>query len=87
MKLTQEQVFQRHGEDIDHLMSSERGRRVMWNLLGTSGVFRISYEKGDPTHTAFREGQRAVGSQLLADIQRVCPEKYNLMQVEAKPHE
>jgi hypothetical protein len=64
------------------LMGDARGRRVAWDLLGRAGVFRSSMAPS-PELTAFNEGRRDIGLALLADVMRLCPERYAAMQAEA----
>lgn len=62
--------------DIQWLMSTQQGRRVMWRLLSLAGVYRISYQ-GENTHeTAFAEGGRNIGLVFMNDLQNLCPERY-----------
>lgn len=68
------------------LMTDRRGRRVVWRLLGEAGVFRTSMAS-TPALTAFNEGRRSAGLALLADISRLCPERYAEMQREANAEE
>lgn len=70
--------------DIEWLMSLQQGRRVVWRLLSLAGVYRSSFH-GEETHaTAFAEGARNLGLQLINEIQRLCPEQYGLMFKEQK---
>jgi predicted Fe-S protein YdhL (DUF1289 family) len=66
------------------LMADQRGRRIVWSLLGKASVFQSSMA-GSSELTAFNEGRRDVGLALLADIMRLCPESYTRMQAEAHP--
>lgn len=72
---------QRESADWAWLMSSPQGRRVAWRLLALTGLHRGSFS-GDPLHTAFAEGRRAVGLQLEAAILKSFPQ-YLLMLQEA----
>lgn len=63
--------------DIEWLLSSVEGRRVLWRLLDLTGVYRSSYTGN--SETFFREGARNVGLILLADIQRANPEGFLTM--------
>jgi len=69
-------------EDVKWLMSSKRGRRIVWQLLDTTGVFRLSYT--GTVETYFREGARNVGLALLAQIHDACPGSYATMVKEQK---
>lgn len=62
--------------DVQWLMSTQQGRRIMWRLLSLAGVFRISFA-GEETHaTAFAEGARNIGLVFMNDLQTLCPERY-----------
>ena len=66
---------------IRWLMDDLRGRRFVWSLLGQAGVFRSSMASSAEL-TAFNEGRRDIGLALLADVTRLSPENYALMQSE-----
>jgi len=62
-------------DDIKWLLSSPRGRRIVWWLLSITGVFRTSFNASGST-TFFNEGGRNIGLQLLAKVQEHCMERY-----------
>lgn len=64
--------------DIKWLMSSKRGRRVIWRLLDQAGVFRLSFNT-NAMSMAFAEGNRNYGLRILALIHTLCPELYPTM--------
>ena len=64
--------------DVRWLMSSKRGRRVLWRLLDQSGVFRLSFNP-NAMQMAFAEGNRNFGNRMLAMIHALCPELYPTM--------
>lgn len=64
--------------DVKWLMSSKRGRRVVWRLLDQSGVFRISFNP-NAMQMAFTEGNRNFGLRTLAMVHTLCPELYPTM--------
>ena len=72
--------------DISFLMSEKSGRRFMWRMLESAGIYRQSFAF-DNAVTAFNEGQRSIGLMLLAKINLACPERYLDMQKEAKEFE
>lgn len=70
--------------DIDWLMSSERGRRIVRGLLDQAGV-----PTGDPFHvnalvTARNLGMQEVGRRLLVLIEAYCPGRYMTLIKEGK---
>jgi hypothetical protein len=68
--------------DIKWLMSSKRGRRVIWRILDQTGVFRLSFNTNS-MQMAFAEGNRNYGNRILALIHTLCPESYSTMVKEA----
>lgn len=70
-------ALQNEQDDFKWLMSSKRGRRIVWRLLERTGVYRSSFTGN--SETFFREGQRNVGLMLMAQINEFCPDQYALM--------
>lgn len=64
--------------DVQWLMSSKRGRRIMWRLLELSGPFRLSFDP-NAMKMAFNEGNRNLGNQLFNELMNLCPEMYPVM--------
>ena len=64
--------------DLKWLMSSKRGRRIVWRLLDRAGVFRLSFNTNS-MQMAFAEGNRNEGLRVLAQIHTLCPELYPVM--------
>jgi len=64
-----------HLMDIDQVLSTPAGQRVIWVLLERTGVMRSSFHS-DPLVMAMQEGQRNIGLRLTAEILEACPEKY-----------
>lgn len=64
--------------DLKWLMSSKRGRRIVWRLLDRAGVFRLSFNT-NAMQMAFAEGNRNEGLRVLAQIHTLCPELYPAM--------
>lgn len=67
-------------EDLKWLMSDKRGRRIMWNLLAFTGVFRQPFTGN--SETFFRCGMMNVGQKFLGDINEHAPERYQQMVTE-----
>lgn len=76
--------FSRDTEESDFkwLMSSRRGRRIIWRLLEKAGVFRTSFNTNS-MQMAFNEGVRNEGLRTIALIHAQCPELYSVMTKEA----
>ena len=64
--------------DVKWLMGNKRGRRVVWRLLDTAGIFRSSFNT-NAMAMAFAEGSRNSGLRILNLIHTLCPEHYNAM--------
>ena len=64
--------------DVSWLMSSKRGRRILWRLLDQAGVFRLSFD-ANAMRMAFNEGNRNYGNHLWDVIHRAAPELYVVM--------
>lgn len=63
--------------DLLWLMNQREGRRFMWRLLQSCHLYETSFT--GTSATFFREGERNVGLQVLADITRLCPDLYARM--------
>ena len=69
--------------DVKWLMSSPRGRRLVWRLLAISGVFQSSFDQNS-MKMAFNEGRRNFGNQLFDEVMTFCPEMFPVMQRDAR---
>lgn len=81
-----EEAAARNRLDVDFLLGMENGRRFLWRVLGTAGVYRLSFtrEGVEPAlQTGFAEGRRSLGLEVLGWIQDANPEAYIRMQQEA----
>lgn len=70
--------------DWKWLMSTPRGRRIVWRLLEECGVYRSSFTGN--SETFFREGERAVGLRILALIGAECVDDYAKMVAEQRDY-
>lgn len=71
--------------DIEWVMSSPRGRRFMWWLLGKAGVHRLSFNNSGSI-TAFNEGQRNIGLMVQAKVVDHCHKSYlTMLEEQRKP--
>ena len=68
-------------QDLENVLRTKSGRRVLWCILSQANVFGLSYT-GEVNSTMFNEGKRNVGNQLLAQIQGVRVDLFMLMQKE-----
>jgi hypothetical protein len=67
---------------IASLMSAPSGRSYIYRLLEKCHIFSSSFSTS-PLSTAFAEGERNVGLQILGDLMRFVPDQYLQMIREA----
>ena len=82
LEAKQQILAQRDIEDIQFVMGSEQGRRVIWSLLEKGKVFAPCFS-GDSHLTAFNEGQRNLALVLFQRVMAHCPDQYLTMAAEA----
>ncbi|EAA8312659.1 hypothetical protein RBT00_12990 [Citrobacter freundii] len=82
----QQLLAQRDIDDIQFVMGSEQGRRVIWSLLEKGQVFGACFNV-DPHITAFNEGQRNLALVLFQRVMAHCPDQYLKMAAEASEQE
>ena len=69
--------------DIAWMMSSKRGRRILWRQLERAGVYRSSFNTNSMA-MAFAEGERNAGLRLLASIHEAAPDQFTTMLKESR---
>src|SRR3990167_6287746 len=70
-------------EDTKWLMSTKRGRRMLWRVLDRAGVFRLSFNT-NALAMAFAGGCKNEGLRTLDMIQQASPDLYPTMLKEAR---
>lgn len=70
--------------DLKWLLGSKRGRRIVWRLLSSAGVFRSSFST-NAMQMSFNEGHRNYGLGMLNAIHRVAPDAYPVLIAENAP--
>jgi hypothetical protein len=68
--------------DLRKVLATESGRRVLWRLLSKCGLYTLSFAAGQSDVTAFREGRREVGNEILIMLAEADPEAYIRLQKE-----
>lgn len=68
--------------DVEALMQSGAGRRIVWRLLETTHVYQTCY-RDNPLQMARAEGRREIGLMLTEWISIYAWENYQLMLTEA----
>lgn len=74
----------RQREVVTQVMSTEAGRHFMWDYLASAALFHTTFN-GDALQSAFAEGRRSLGLELLAIIMTHCPDQY--IQAQRESHE
>jgi hypothetical protein len=73
---------ERADADLVWLMNQREGRRFISRLLQSCHLYETSFTSTSATF--FREGERNIGLQVLADIVRLCPELHARMAGESQ---
>jgi hypothetical protein len=70
-------------ERIGAIMATRPGRRWVWEKLEWCKVFLPTFAV-DPYRTAYSEGARLVGLEILKDVNKLDPDMYLTMAKEAQ---
>jgi hypothetical protein len=68
--------------DLRWLMTSARGRRIVWQRIGASGLFHVGYDPQLDTSArqmAFAAGRRNEGLKLFDLVRQACPDEFLVM--------
>lgn len=65
-----------HAAVTREIMSTAQGRTWMWTQLSRCHVFVTTFVPGDALSSAFNEGERNIGQQLLNEITDTCPDQF-----------
>lgn len=69
--------------DIKWLVSSKRGRRIVWRMLEDARVFHPTFNT-NAMQMAFNEGNRNAGNKLLTLVNNASPDALVTMITESK---
>ena len=69
---------QTEADDVKWLMSSKRGRRIVWRGLERAGVFRTPFNT-NAMLMAHACGEKNEGLKTLAQVLEICPERFTEM--------
>ena len=72
--------------DLRFILKTPEGRRFIWGLLSTAGIFHSSFSLND-AQTNFNEGRRSIGLKYLSDLMETKPDAYLYMQQEHSSEE
>lgn len=67
-------------DDVKWVLSTAKGRRFIWWFWGLCGTFSESYVSKDTTQTAYNEGKRNIGLQILLLVNEANSEAFAQMQ-------
>jgi hypothetical protein len=81
-RAAQERDLEQLKNDVEALMATGAGRRIVWRLLESTHVYQTCY-RDNPLQMARAEGRREIGLMLLDWITTHTPEDYFTMQQEA----
>lgn len=82
LEAKQQLLAQRDIDDIQFVMGTEQGRRVVWRVLESGRVF-AAIPPMDALAMAFNEGQRNLALELFQRVMTHCPDQYLTMAAEA----
>lgn len=80
--MNEKQLKKRNTADLQAVLKTVQGRRLVWRILQAARVHQHSFVPGDSTATAFHCGQQSIGLFLLAEIEDAAPNAYHQMRGE-----
>ncbi len=80
--MNEKQLKKRNTCDLQAVLKTVQGRRLVWRILQACRVHQHSFVPGDSTATAFHCGQQSIGLFLLAEIEDAAPNAYAQMRGE-----
>lgn len=80
--MNQKDLQQRNVCDIQTVLSSVSGRRVIYRILQAAQIDQHGFVPGDPSSTAFHCGQKSIGLFLLALLEEAIPGAYGRLRSE-----
>ncbi len=80
--MNEKQLHKRNACDLQAVLKTVQGRRVLWRLLQACQVRRHAFVPGDAYATAFQCGQQSIGFLLLSEIEDAAPGAYAQMRGE-----
>lgn len=63
-------------EELKALLQLPAARRFIWTLLGRCGINRLSFSEEATHTTAFLEGRRSIGNEIIGEIDAAIPHTY-----------
>jgi hypothetical protein len=88
-KRSEQEIEREHMEDVAWVMSTPRGRRFVWWLLGETGLFESVFRS--PSHLVmsaerlvYNGARREIGLELHSELRKICPADFDTMGLEAR---
>ena len=81
-RAAQERDLEQLKNDVEALMATGAGRRIVWRLLESTHVYQTCY-RDNPLQMARAEGRREIGLMLTEWLSIYAWENYQLMLTEA----
>jgi hypothetical protein len=69
-----ERAEMRKKDFLREALSTQGGKEYFWELLERAHIFQTTF-MGEALGSAYHEGERNLGLQVLGDITKYCPEK------------
>lgn len=80
--MNEKQLKKRNTYDLQTVLKTVQGRRLLWRILQAARIGQHSFVPGDAQATAFHCGQQSIGLFLLAEIENAAPLAYSQMRGE-----
>lgn len=80
--MNEKQLQKRNACDLQAVLKTVQGRRVLWRILQSCQLRRHAFVPGDAHATAFQCGQQSIGLFVLAEIEDAAPGAYAQMRGE-----
>lgn len=81
-KLEEKIAQNNFANDCSALLSTEGGRRYMWQLLADCGLMEDPFVAGAQDITNYKLGAQRIGRKIFADLLSHVPSLYNQMAAE-----
>ena len=70
--------YQRYLNDLENVIKTGAGKRVMIHLLERAGIMSQVMVPSEPDRSYFNEGRRLFGLKLLQDLAQADPENFTM---------
>ena len=80
--MNEKQLKKRNACDLQAVLKTVQGRRVLWRILQASALYQHGFVPGDACATAFHCGQKSLGLFRLAEREEAAPSAYAQMRGE-----